>query len=184
MDIQSFFSTIASGDLEAVRQQLDESPFLIQVRNPDQEAWQELSPLHSAARHGHVDIAKLLVERGSDVYSNPVATYPPVIIAAWNEQQTVVDYFLSEVAHRADGTNRLGVTINLAARQGWTDLVRKHVEADPLSVHQRGWIGDTPLHWPAHNGFVEIVELLTGCRSLYRSRRDQLLWREAAPLGK
>jgi ankyrin repeat protein len=27
-------------------------------------------------------------------------------------------------------------------------------------VHQRGWIGDTPLHWPAHNGFVEIVELL------------------------
>jgi len=27
-------------------------------------------------------------------------------------------------------------------------------------VHQRGWIGDTPLHWPSHNGNVEIMELL------------------------
>lgn len=49
---------------------------------------------------------------------------------------------------------------SLAARQDWTDIVRKHVEADPLAVHQRGWVGDTPLHWPAHNGNVEIVELL------------------------
>ena len=24
----------------------------------------------------------------------------------------------------------------------------------------RGWIGDTPLHWPAHNGHIEIVRLL------------------------
>jgi ankyrin repeat protein len=52
------------------------------------------------------------------------------------------------------------VTINLAARQGWSDIVRKHLEVDPLSVHQRGWIGDTALHWSAHNNHVEIVALL------------------------
>jgi hypothetical protein len=33
-------------------------------------------------------------------------------------------------------------------RQGWVEIVRKHIERDPLAVHQRGWIGDTPLHWP------------------------------------
>jgi ankyrin repeat protein len=27
-------------------------------------------------------------------------------------------------------------------------------------VHQRGWIGDTPLHWPSHNNNVEIVTML------------------------
>ena len=52
------------------------------------------------------------------------------------------------------------MTCNLAARQGWIDLVRSHIERDPLAVHQRGWIGDTPLHWPSHNGFIEIVRLL------------------------
>lgn len=160
MDIQAFFAKIAAGDLDAVKQQLDEAPFLLHVRHPDQEAWQELSPLHSAAKHGQLEIAKLLVARGAEVYSNPLATYPAVIIAAWNKQQTLVDYFLQEIPDKAQGTNGLGVTLNLAARQGWTDLVRQHLKADPLAVHQRGWIGDTPLHWPAHNGSVEIVELL------------------------
>ena len=50
--------------------------------------------------------------------------------------------------------------INLAGRQGWTEIVKKHIEIDPLSIHQRGWIGDTPLHWPCHNGYFDIVNLL------------------------
>jgi hypothetical protein len=41
-----------------------------------------------------------------------------------------------------------------------SSFVRKHIERDPLSVHQRGWIGDTPLHWPSHNNNVEIVTML------------------------
>ena len=118
MDVQTFFSTIATGDLEALRQSLDESPFLVHVRNPDEEDWQALSPLHSAAKHGHLDIVKLFVERGAEVYSNPLATYPPVIVAAWNKEQALIDYFLNEIPDRAHGTNTLGVTINLAARQG------------------------------------------------------------------
>ncbi len=52
------------------------------------------------------------------------------------------------------------MTINLAARQGWADLVQRHIEIDRLAVHQRGWIGDSPLHWPAHNGNAEIVGIL------------------------
>ena len=160
MDIQAFFSSIAAADLNAVRQQLEAAPFLLHVRNPDTEAWDETSALHCAAKHGQLEIAKLLVDSGAEVYSNPLASYPPVIIAAWNKQQDLVDYFLKEIPAKAGGTNGIGVTLNLAARQGWTDLVRRHIEADPLAVHQRGWIGDTPLHWPAHNGSVDIVEIL------------------------
>lgn len=160
MDVQAFFASIAAGDLAAVGPLLDEHPFLLHVRNPNEEAWEELTPLHGAARHGHLDLVKLLVERGAEVYSNPQATYPAVIVAAWKEQQPVVDYFLNDIPERASGTNDLGVTINLAARQGWIDVVRRHIEADSLAVHQRGWIGDSPLHWPAHNGNTDIIELL------------------------
>ena len=143
------------------------------MRNPDDEAWEELTPLNGAARHGHLELVKLLVERGAEVYSNPQATYPAVIIAAWKKQQAVVDYFLTEIPDRADGTNRLGVTINLAARQGWTDLVRRHVEADPLAVHQRGWIGDSPLHWPAHNGDTDTMGLLLARGAPVNSRNTK-----------
>jgi hypothetical protein len=100
------------------------------------------------------------VERGAEVYTNPMNTYAPVMQAAWNKHAEVVKYFLEEIPDKAAGTNGLGVAINLAARQGWIEIVRKHIERDPLSVHQRGWIGDSPLHWPSHNNYPEIVSVL------------------------
>ena len=89
-----------------------------------------------------------------------MASYPAVMDAAWNKQEEMVHYFLDEIPEKAIGTNDLGVMINLAARQGWTEIVKKHIERDPLAVHQRGWIGDSPLHWPCHNCHDEIVNLL------------------------
>ncbi len=160
MELQSLYPAIEEGDISEVTRRLDECPDLIHVKNKDKEKWDELSALHCAAKHGHLEIVRFLVELGAEVYSNPLATYPPVVIAEWNKHPSVVDYFLNEIPDKAGGTNQLGVTINLAARSGWTDLVREHIERDPLAVHQRGWIGDTPLHWPAHNGYVEIVEIL------------------------
>ncbi len=160
VDLQAVFHAIAANDAARVAAVLDEYPGLIHVRNAGPEQWEEITPLHEAAKRGHLDIVRLLVDRGAEVYSNPMKTYPPVIVAAWAKQQSVVDYFLKEIPDKADGTNKLGVTANLAARMGWIDVVRAHIAADPLAVHQRGWIGDTPLHWPAHNGFADIVTLL------------------------
>jgi ankyrin len=160
LELAAFFAAIVGGDAEAVRGALAQSPWLIDVRNPAEDAWEEQWPLHCAAKYGHLEIVKLLVESGAEVYSNPMATYPPVMIASWNKQQKIVDYFLDEIPEKAAGTNGIGIAINLAARQGWTEIVRKHIAADPLAVHQRGWIGDTPLHWPSHNSHIEIVRLL------------------------
>ena len=118
------------------------------------------STLQVAAARGNLELCRTLVDRGAEVYPNPMNQYPPVIEAAWKKHQAIVEYFLHDIPHLADGTNRLGVTINLAGRQGWTDIVRQHLEHDRLSVHYRGWIGDTPLHWPAHNNHAEIVAML------------------------
>jgi len=159
-DFQSLFSAVEAGDAAGVKWLLYHEPRLIHVRNADEEKWDEPTALHAAAKRGNLDIVKLLVERGAEVYSNPMASYPPVIIAAWNKHPAIVAHFLNEIPEKAGGTNRLGVTINLAARQNWIDIVRKHIAADPLAVHQRGLLGDMPLHWPAHNGFAEIVTLL------------------------
>jgi len=159
MSAQTLFEHITAGDIEAIRKLLDGDAGLAHSRRPDPRYYY-LTALQFAAANGQVAVCRLLVERGAEVYTNPMSTYPPVIHAAWNGRQDVVNYFLTEIPERADGTNKLGVTINLAARQGWLDIVRKHIAADPLSVHQRGWIGDTPLHWPAHEGFVEVIEAL------------------------
>ena len=156
---QTIFAYIAQGDTGAIARLLDADPMLVHARHadPNLHHW---TTLQFAAAEGQLAACRLLVERGAEVYTNPMSTYPPVIQAAWNNHQDVVDYFLKEIPEKAEGTNGLGVAINLAGREGWIEIVRRHIEADPLSVHQRGWIGDTPLHWPAHNGYIEIVRLL------------------------
>jgi len=156
---QAIFPAIEAGDLDMVRRLLDEDPGLVHVRHADPKV-HHWTPLQFASVKGQLGACRLLVERGAEVYTNPMNTYPPVMQAAWNKHVEVVKYFLEEVPDKAAGTNGLGVAINLAARQGWVEIVRKHIERDPLAVHQRGWIGDTPLHWPSHNNHAEIVTML------------------------
>jgi ankyrin repeat protein len=156
---QLIFPAIESGDLDGIRRLLDEDPGLVHVRHADAEL-HHWTALQFAAAKGQLAACRLLVDRGAEVYTNPMNTYPPVIQAAWNKHAEVVKYFLDEIPDKAEGTNGLGVAITLAARQGWIEIVRKHVERDPLSVHQRGWIGDSPLHWPSHNNYTEIMSLL------------------------
>jgi ankyrin repeat protein len=167
MTFQEFRQLIRSGDLDAVRNAADANSDLLQTHDPADDQWEERTAMHCAARHAHLDIVKFLVERGGEVYSNPMCTYPAVFVADCfryhrdrPSAQHVVDYFLNEIPEKAEGTWGLGATINIAARQGWTEIVRRHIERDPLAVHQRGWIGDTPLHWSSHNGHAVIVTML------------------------
>jgi ankyrin repeat protein len=156
---QAIFPAIEAGDLDMVHRLLEEDPGLAYVRHADPEL-HHWTPLQFAAAKGQLAACRLLVECGAEVYTNPMNTYPPVIQAAWNKHVEVVKYFLEEIPEKAARTNGLGVAINLAARQGWVDIVRKHIEHDPLSVHQRGWIGDTAVHWPSHHKHAEIVTIL------------------------
>lgn len=165
-----------TSDLEAI---LEQDPGLVHARhpNPDLYHW---TTLQYAAAKGNLSACRLLVEHGVEVYTNPMNTYPPVLQANWMKHQDVVDYFLKEIPDKADGTNKLGITLNLAAREGWIDLVRKHLEADPLAVHQRGWIGDTCLHWPSHNNYVEILKLLLNAGADIEA--DEINWIGGKPL--
>ncbi len=164
MDNAALFAALRAGHLDLVHPYFEANPEHIDVRNlqasDTNDQWDEISPIHTAAKHGHLELVKLLVDKGATVYSHPAASYPAVMLAAWSKHTDVVDYFLKEIPGRAAGTHGLGITCNLAGRQGWIELVRAHIARDPLAVHQRGWIGDTPLHWPAHNGYLEIVRLL------------------------
>ena len=157
MNLLELKKLIRAGDLFAVTAAIDADPQLLHSYDPIDDHWNERTAMHCAALHGQLDMLRLFVDRGAEVYSNPMNTYPPIFVA---KDPAVIEYFLKEIPDKADGTNGLGVTINLAARAGWTEIVSEHIDRDPLSVHQRGWIGDVPLHWSCHNGYVEIVEML------------------------
>lgn len=165
MKLQHLKTMIREGDLAQLKSALAKVPDLLHTH--DSEDWEERTLLHCAARYAKLDIVKFLVQQGAEVYSHPHHSYPAVFIA--NQYQyfpdrpngkAIVDYFLDEIPDRAEGTLGTGATIHIAARLGFTEVVRKHLELDPLAVHQRGWLGDTPLHWSCHNGHIDIVRML------------------------
>ena len=170
-NIQSLFTTIESGDVAEARRLLDADPALAHARrvgrNDDgtiQRGSECPTSLQSAAMAGHLEIVTLLIERGAEIYETAQWGYPAVEHAFWSKQQPVVDFLLGEAAAhpsmRGAPTYGLGIDVNLAARNGWADVVTKHLSKDKLAVHRRGVIGETPLHWSAHNGHEEIVRAL------------------------
>jgi uncharacterized protein len=168
---QAIFAAIDTSDISDVKRILDDDPGLICARNFGrntdgtlQRASDSPTPLQTAAMLGHLQIVKLLIDRGAGIYETAQWGYPAVEHALWKGQQHVVDFLLGEAAAHPSvagaPTYGLGCDVNLAARNGWLDLVKKHLDKDRLAVHRRGVIGETPVHWAAHNGQVEIVRAL------------------------
>jgi ankyrin repeat protein len=121
-------------------------------------------PLNVAAQHGRLAIAKALVESGAEIYAVNQGDYPPVFNALSDGHREVGEYLLEASAKSDNGrlppTYGCGIDIVLAARLGLLARVQMHVERDPLAVFRRGCIGETVLHWPAHNRHVEVVRFL------------------------
>ncbi len=167
LQFEQFKQLIRDGDLEQVTRVASSQPDLLHMQDLAPDHWEERTALHCAARYAQLEIVKWLVSQGVEVYSHPFNSYPAVFIANQfrffpdrPNAQAIVDYFLHEIPDKAEGTMGTGATIHIAARLGFTEVVQRHLELDPLAVHQRGWLGDTPLHWASHNGHVRIVKML------------------------
>ena len=159
---KSFFKAVEDGDLEAVGSALAESPELCSAWRQTVHGYWE-SALHVSAQRGSIEIARLLIDAGADVYAVRQSGYPPVSDAYDRGQTEMVEFLLAASAKQDHGhppTYGVGIDIVLAARMGWLDRVRMHVERDPFAVYRRGCIGETVLHWPAHNGHVEVLSYL------------------------
>lgn len=168
---QEFFAAITTGDIHTLQRLLDDDPALAHSRqvgrNDDgtlKRGSECSTALQAAATAGHLGIVRLLIERSAEIYESAQWGYPAVAHAHWAKQPLVVAQFLGDIARHPSmagaPTYGLGIDVNLAARLNWVDLVRKHLAKDKLAVHRRGVIGETPLHWAAHNGFVEVVTAL------------------------
>jgi ankyrin repeat protein len=109
------------------------------------------SPLWCAARGGHLDTVKWLVELDADLHArNPFYDSPPLGAANYKGHRHVVEYLL-QFAPICD-----------AVKYGGLDRVRALLRENPECVRVRDKDGRTPLHYPyrdTQHG-AQIIELL------------------------
>jgi ankyrin repeat protein len=87
--IETFHNAISLGNLEVVQAFLDKGADLNETSGP----WGTHALLF-AARHGHIEIGKLLIEHGADIYLGDSYGDPALNVAAWNGQLEFVEMLL------------------------------------------------------------------------------------------
>lgn len=166
----------AGGRMAAARKGETESL----ARDPDKDGW---TPLMEAARAGHLEACKVLVEAGAGgAYVNDMTLHGnrALHLAALNGHVEVVRYLVTECGARLDVQNESGAyPIHLAAccedeskAEQLLSLMVDRFGADPTV---RDINGSQPLALAANKGSVQAVRYLLGVPSVLASIKNKSL---------
>ena len=153
---RSFFRAIVNGEIEAVRDLLDENPAYAHARvGPAETVESDLEPhagglgLHVAARVGNAQIERLLVRAGADPSGRNA------------ENRTALHVALEYNNTTRDTLIELGCPIDICVAAALSKLPRLEelLAADPQRVHD-STTGLSPLGWAAYFGAEDSVEAL------------------------
>ena len=169
---EDFGTRVFRGDVDAVRQDLDADPALLQGAyiHP------HFTLLHVAAEVDSADLARLFVERGLEVDAEDGDGHTALRYAARNEPSLDLLDALVEAGANVDHTSRTGITALTAACRHAESLptVRRLLElgADPNLVPKNRVSG---LMKAAGNRVPEMVELLLahGADPTYRGKAGE-----------
>jgi len=116
-----------------------------------------------AARGGHVEIMRLLVEtyRVAPHAARDYNEWTPLIHASNHGHVECVRFLLDMNQDHTDDTNMYGDTALMAAAQrGYNNIIRLLIEHGRASVNRRNFAGKTSLMFASENGHHATVDLL------------------------
>lgn len=143
----------ALGSQDGILSILRKRPHLLNFRDYDRR-----TALHVAASEGHVDVCKLLVERGAKVNRSDRWGGSPLDDAHRHRQKEVIAFLRSLGA--SSGTTNNMTNFITAAADGDLDEVRLLLSIGDVNVNEGDYDRRTALHLAAGEGRDEVVELL------------------------
>jgi RNA polymerase sigma factor (sigma-70 family) len=168
------------GDIDGCKAMLAKDPTLVharvkqgeQLKRPNPALSTGDTPLHEAAAHHHLELARLLLEYGAWTEARTSSGETPLHSAVAANDLPMVKLLLDA-----------GADINASLANGHTPLRLAVIKGDTqmadlllrrgASPHTLGENGLTPLHWAALKGYPEIVSMLLA-KGADASARDHL----------
>lgn len=150
----SFLHQVALGvPVDEVDTLLSKMPGLVNFRDYDRR-----TPLHIAASEGHLEICKLLLERGSKINRSDRWGGAPLDDAHRHKHIEVVQYL--RLHGGKFGSASISNNLNSACWEGDVDEVRAILEYGNIDLNLSDYDQRTPLHLAASEGQAEIIQLL------------------------
>lgn len=145
--------TAANGDLEKVRALIQNDPDL--VFSKDDKGY---TPLHWAAKNGHMDVARLLLAKKAEINAKTNIGWTPLHEAADGGQKDLVKFLLTNNANVNERTARGYTALHFAASKGYIDVAELLLDYG-ANVNARCNLGFTPLQTAmAHKDVVELLQ--------------------------
>lgn len=147
---------IVAGDTKGVAKLLARDPALASA--PDDNDTRDL-PLHTAAVHGRLDIARLLLDAGAAVDGSDVDESTPLHVAALRRQGEMVEFLLERGADVNRRDRNGACSLSFAAFSGDGAIVERLIEAG-ADLNFRDSRGITLLHAACLRGLPDLFDLL------------------------
>ncbi len=136
-----------------IEELLKEVPSLVNFRDYDRR-----TPLHIAASEGHLEICKLLVDKGAMINRSDRWGLAPLDDAHRHQYHNVVQYLQQNGGKF--GSSSLSINLYNACVEGDIEEVQSLLEYGKIDLNSSDYDRRTPLHIAASEGQSEIVELL------------------------
>ena len=121
-----------------------------------------LTPLHLACGRGHLEIANLLLDRGSTAID--VKTYSwqtPLHLSCRNGHVEIATLLLDRGSTAIDEKDNDGQTpLHLACRRGHVEIATLLLDRGSTAIDEENGYGHTPLYVACSEGHVELTTLL------------------------
>lgn len=154
-DVFDTLRAAREGDVHRLKALVERTPALAMVE------YNYTPPLHFAVREGHLALTEYLIELGADFAGYRTYPYGDALLTMaeereHNEVAALLRGHLSRQFAVAEGMR----PIIEAGRAGDRNRVIEELRRDPSLARKSNEVGDTALHNAAHQGDLELVELL------------------------
>ncbi len=153
-DVWQILTACHDGELDTVRELLDENPELISCE------YNYTQPIHFAVREGHLELTKFLLDRGADVaYRTPSFQDSLLTMACDREYLELADLIEQTLAARFQPVARSSEVLEATAA-GDARTIVELLDSDPAEVNATNESGHTALHIACDNCRFDIVRIL------------------------
>lgn len=146
------FLVARMGKRDAVIALLDANPTLVNSRNGN-----DFTPLHYAARNGHLAVVQCLLERGAAIEPRADDGFTPLHFASCFGHQRVVELLLNQGAEIETQDNFGHTPLHSASYSGHLDIIKQLMNRG-ADAYARNGEGATPMHCGAFEGHVSVVQ--------------------------